>query len=49
MFMQLFNKLVTKKKLIGWISAIVIAITAAAVSLDQAEVKSAICGTEVTK
>lgn len=40
---KIFEMLVTKKKIIGWVSAALIAITGAAITMDPAEVKSAIC------
>lgn len=40
---KIIEQLITKKKLIGWISAALIAITGAAITMDPAEVKSAIC------
>lgn len=41
---MIIEKLISKKKIIGWISAALIAITAAATSIDQKEVKEAVCG-----
>lgn len=40
---MIIEKLISKKKVIGWVSAALIAITGVAVSMDPAEVKSAIC------
>lgn len=37
---------VDKKKIIGWVSAALIAVTAAGAGLKSEEVKAAICGTQ---
>lgn len=43
MIKAIWEKLVSKKKVIGWIATALIPIIGTAVSLDPAEVKSAIC------
>lgn len=40
---MIIEKLVTKKKMVAWASAALIAITGAAIGMDSVEVKSAIC------
>lgn len=46
MLQAILEKLITKKKLIAWISAALIAVTAIATKLDSQEVKDAVCGAQ---
>lgn len=40
---RVIEQLISKKKIVGWVAAALIPIVGAAIAMDSAEVKSAIC------
>ena len=46
-FKKIFQAIVTKKRMIGWASALVLAAGAAATSMETKEFKEAVCGAAV--
>ena len=46
-FVKIFEAFVGKKKIIGWISAVLLAIGAASVSMQTEEFKKAVCDAPV--